>query len=48
MDFALMLGIVNLVLLVAALAVLALVLKRSGGREAREVATRLAGVEAGA
>jgi DNA recombination protein RmuC len=48
MDFALMLGIANFVLLVAALALLALVLRRSGGREAREVAARLAGVEAGA
>lgn len=48
MDFALALGIANLVLLIAALALLALVLRRSSGREAREVATRLAGVEAGA
>jgi DNA recombination protein RmuC len=46
MDFALALGIANLVLLIAVLAVL--VLRRGGGREGREVATRLAGVEAGA
>ena len=46
MDFALALGIANLVLLIAVLALL--VLRRGGGREAREVATRLAGVEAGA
>jgi DNA recombination protein RmuC len=49
MDVALLLGIANLVLLVAALVVLVRVSRRSGdGREANEVAARLAGVEAGA
>src|SRR5690606_25454451 len=48
MDFALMLGVANLILLIAALALLALVLGRGGGKEARDIAARLAGVEAAA
>jgi DNA recombination protein RmuC len=48
MDVALILGIVIILLLVAALALLALVLRRGDGGAAREVAVRLAAVEAGA
>jgi DNA recombination protein RmuC len=48
MDFALILGIANVLLLLAALVLLALVLRRGDRDAARDIAARLAAVEAGA